>query len=308
MDYQKIFDFDFEGTSRQDLLQQAYETVAGLSDYLGSENTDKTKSSAQIQAEELLDRLSQQIAQFADSPEVYQLEEKDFANYDLPIPEKLEQILKENRIYWIHFPIILHSQEDRAFNKIKVAVEFNPGESHNHLRPRVLTILPNKKFRDRLATTGEAKAGIGTNIEFDVQTGPIELPIPNSRRSLKVGNLGILSVEDVAKLGLVVFPFEYKLRAREIDHSDAHAEQVYWTVIGDKFFQDNRPEFVVLLQVPNQVKKLKIAAALQAYSKVILDDNLIEYLTRKVASFFKAGAPIQDIKTPDDWDITKRLD
>jgi hypothetical protein len=65
--------------------------------------------------------------------------------------------------------------------------------------------------------------------------------------------------------------------------------------------------FIVVLQVPNEVETVKIAAELHTHSKVTLHDDVLRFLIGKVKSFFEQGAPIRNIKRPDEWDITTSL-
>ncbi len=305
MDTTNFFDFDFGANETQTLdtiLRQARDTVnAGL---LGAESSPQEQTRSQQQADDLLNSLSQQVARFASEPEVFRFDKANYTSHGLPVPTQIEQILEENRIYWVHFPIIMHPQEDRPFTKIKVAVEFNPGVDDGQSRPRALTILPEPRFRDRLAHEGELKLSLNANLEFEAHTGDIDIPIPTT------GSLGLdsgLTTANVARLGLTVFPFTYRLRAAEITNSAARAEQVYWTVKGNKFFQDNRPEFIVILQVPKSIASVRIAAAMQAYSEVRLADRILRLFRPNVKRYLEAGAPIPDQRTPDQWDITAKL-
>jgi hypothetical protein len=295
------FDFDFEGESRDLLLSEASETFS--SGVLGEYTTVQTPD--QTAAQQVLSRLKQQIAKFGAHPEVYELEEKHFSEHGLPIPVRFKDISKDHHVYWINFPIMMHRQEENAFNKIKVRVEFNPGEAEAHLRPRTLTMLPHSKFQDLFATQGEAKLGLDAELEFEAKTSTINTLVPTAGG--QVDSSGGLTADNVSRLGLLSLPFEYRLRAEQIENSGTNAAQAYWMVSGGQFFQENLPKFIVVLQVPKDVQTVRVTAALQAYTEITLSSDELQDSRDKLVRFFRAGAPVEDLKGPEDWVITRNF-
>lgn len=88
----------------------------------------------------------------------------------------------------------------------------------------------------------------------------------------------------------------------------AGTEKVFWRMSEERFFQEDDPTFIVVMQVPREVKEVKIAAAMQAYHSFNLWaadlSAVMGYLRERVATFFSKGAPIRDTKV---WDLTPKL-
>lgn len=287
------FDFDFEQQDRTALLKEASWVFRGLGGELG--DAGEPAAAADTAATRLLDQLNSEVACFGDYPDLLQLTEKDFTAHGLQVPVQFSDLERDYSFYWTRVPLILKPLDGQPFVKLKCALEFNPG-ADPHLRPRARLILPDRKFKTLLEANDSVEFRIGENFEF-VPTLP-KLPV------------GTASVEAkaAAKLGFVAGPFTYRLRRAQVDHSPAGSATVFWSLEGSEFFQENDPDLIVVLQVPREVREVKIAAAMQAYHSFrFLSATLgeaVAYIGRRLANFFKAGAPVED-KTV--WDVSHEL-
>ena len=83
---------------------------------------------------------------------------------------------------------------------------------------------------------------------------------------------------------------------------------MFWRLDGAEFFQENRPELVVIAQVPKGAVEFKITAALQAYRYFNTGaadwQDAILGLPSRLVSFFKDGAPVGDAK---EYDLRQHL-
>jgi hypothetical protein len=285
------FDFDFSGTDRKTLLAEANQKMSAFDSVLG--DTDQESTVIKTAAAHLLEQLDEEVAEFSVFPEVLSLRAEDFTKHKLAVPQRFEELSGQHQFYWIRFPITLKPAEGMHFNKLKCAVEFNPGVPEDHLRPCAQMILPDKKFRQLLELSDSLSIKIGENFEF-------EAAHPDVPVEVEIGAAG--------KLGFMVGPFKYTLKRAQLDHSGSGTEKVFWTLDGVEFFQEDDPTLIVVLRVPKGVDQVKIAGALQAYHGFNLlaatMGETISYLGKRLANFFRKGAPIQDLQ---EWDITPNL-
>ena len=273
------FDFDFAQQDRAALLNEASRSIRDLHGELGDAG-EPSAGAAETAATRLLQQLNQEIARFGDHPDVLQLTEKDFTAHGLQVPVQFTELEHDYAFYWTRVPLVLKALEAQPFVRLKCGLEFNPGEDA-HLRPKARMILPDKKFKTLLEVNDSVEFRIGENFEFQPS-----LP------KLPVGTASI-DAKAAAKLGFVAGPFTYRLRRVQVDHSPTGSATVFWSLDGSEFFQENDPEMIVVLQVPREVKQVKIAAAMQAYHSFrALSATLgevVAYLKRRLKNFVEAG-------------------
>ncbi len=296
------FDFDFSGTDRAQLLAEAAHTVKGL----GSELSGETQGpdSAVEAASRLLADLNQEIAEFSSFPDVIELNEERFTEPGLPVPPHFKALSERARFYWLRFPITLYPLEKMPFTKLECAVEFNPGVSQGHLRPRAHMIFPDKRFKKLFEVTNSVEFGIGANFELEAASGKMNVQAGLAQAQAEAG----AEAKVGGKTGFILGPLTCAIKKAQLDHSPIGSERVFWRLSDADFIREDDPSFVVVLQVPKEVTQLKIAAALQAYHSFSFPAaglvEAIRYFGERLATFFRKGAPIPDTQT---WDITSRL-
>jgi hypothetical protein len=141
---------------------------------------------------------------------------------------------------------------------------------------------------------------IGENFEFEATTPPLDAGLAKAEAGV--------DAKAAAQLGFVAGPFKHSVKKAELEHSPAGTEKVFWRMSEARFVQEDDPTFIVVMQVPREVKEVKIAAAMQAYHSFNLWaadlSAVMGFLRERVATFFSKGAPIRDTKV---WDITPKL-
>lgn len=287
------FDFNFEQRDRTALLHEANQVIRGLTQELGPGNRSAPVEEAA--ATRLLKQLDQEVAHFGEHPDVLQLTAKDFTEHGLGVPVQFTDLQHDYSFYWMRIPLVLKALDGQPFVRLKCALEFNPG-GDAHLRPRARMILPDRKFKTLLEVNDSVELRIGENFEFE----------PNLPK-LPIGTASV-NAKAAAQLGLVAGPFNYRLRRAQVDHSPAGSATVFWSLEGSEFFQENDQDLIVVLQIPREVKQVKIAAAMQAYHSFRLLSasigELFSYLSRRLTNFFQAGAPVEHTTV---WDISPNL-
>ena len=92
------------------------------------------------------------------------------------------------------------------------------------------------------------------------------------------------------------------MRKAEIDHTAEGAQKVYWKLASTQLIQTDNPSPVVVLQVPKEVSEVGAQAEMQAFHDPNLSwqfSQIFDYLTSKIQSFLKDGAPVP--AEPKNW-------
>jgi hypothetical protein len=249
-----------------------------------------------------LEQLERVDAEFGPYPEIYPLKEKHFQEHDLKIPVRLKDLIKNNRLYWLRFPIMLKPVDDFPFTKLKCGIEFNPQVQAGHLRPLALMIFPDVKFKKYIEVTDSVEFNIGENAELIVAGG-----IPSLGQTTP-GVKAQAEAKASGRLQVAIGPFNYVWKKAVIDHTPINNAKVFWTLDGTEFLQGDDPNFVVVLQVPKPVDQVVVAAGLKALPrfKVWTADvsKLFRFLTSDQTELIRNGALVTKTKV---WDITPSL-
>lgn len=295
------FEFDFAGTPRDELLSEAHKSVRALSSELGA--TRGRKPDTEV-TDRLLEMLNGDVAEFSAYPEMVKLERAHFESRGLTVPAQFDALTQRHAFYWIRFPITLAAPPQLPYRKLECAIELNPDEPRPHLRPRAHSILPDRQFQTSLAIDTGVDIHIGENLEFEAGLPKVTAPTPVGPASVAAS----VDVKAAAKMGVVAGPFTYRFRKAKLTHSPAGTEKVLWRLDGEELVSQDDPTFIIVMQLPREVDKVQIAAALQAYHGFSLAEaglgQAIQYFTSRLANFFRAGAPAFDRRT---WDVTPSL-
>lgn len=302
------FDFDIEITDRSALIAEAKHTLRGLSSELGDEPANSTKAQTDaliIAAEQLLTQLDCAVAELGAHPDVFELNEKNFAEHGLAMPLHFNDLSRNFKFYWLQIPTTLKpANNDMPFIKLKCAVEFNPGVAEGQLRPKTHTIFPDKKFKQYLELSDSLELNIGEEAEFKAMGEISEIQTGASKVSAGAG----ANAKVAGQMKLKIGSFEHIWKRAEVDHSTVGTEKVYWLLEGAEYFASDDPGFIVVLKVPRAVEQVNIAAALRAWPKfslgVATPGEALRYFRETVANFFRNGAPVTSIKV---WNITTNL-
>lgn len=288
------FSFDLAKIDRESLLDEAGNFVdARLSHMSG-------KSGAVVPTDEgdLIRDLAQDNATLAPTPDVYPITDEIFLNQQRPVPVALKALSEHFKFFWVRFAVGLMPRRNWAFNRIEVKVVFNPGGDPN-TRPKAYQIFPDKKFQDLMKASTHLEVSLDEKFEFSAKAAA-DVALAKAGASANAGG--------TAGMKIVAGPFNYRIARAKIDNSGPGLDWVFWRMDGQEFFQETRPDFIVIVQVPRGTAEFKIKAAMQASRFFNLAaanvQDAIKALPAKLASFFKTGAPLGDQKQ---WDLTGKL-
>ena len=213
----------------------------------------------------------------------------------------LQGLARGSRLVSVYFPLLLKPARAWSYNRLDLGVRLDSDGGGR--RPKVVEILPPKRFADRLQTNGEVDLRLGGDGRFQVSTGDIDVQVGPAAATVGVG----VDAHAAASFGFTAQPFTYRLRKTEIDHTQIGSENVYWELNGTEFFENNVPAFVLLAEVSHEAKELNLAAAMRVFRKFdsagapMID--AIKALPKALANFLKGGAPLE---TTGSWDIALR--
>jgi hypothetical protein len=292
------FDFDFEGTDRDQLLVDAANKSDHMFRDLGPEagaDASPAAQAAQAAAGRLLEQLRVESAELSAELEVVRLERSHFEGVGLKLPPLYDQLAKDHDFYWVRVPLILKPLEHMPFEKLKCGIEF----LSEGVRPVAQIVLPDKKFKKLLELSDQLALAVNESFELDVA----------QRVDAAAGAVkGQVGVSAGAKLALDIGPFSYRLMQAEIDHSGSGSHKVFWSIAGAQHVHEQEPTLLVVIRVPKATRQVQIAAALQAYHSfrplAATLGQLIGYVAGRLKRFFKAGAPVEAKRV---WDISSRL-
>jgi hypothetical protein len=296
------FQFPISSTERSAFLEEAMRTASAYRLTLGSPQGD-TLSARDAAALKLLSDLDREIVEFSGYPDIIRLEANHFSKHGLSVPPRFADLSTRYRFYWIRFPTVLKPAPGTLFHQLECGVHFNPHTSQGHLLPRAALILPDRKFQQVLSGNMGLELHIDENFEFAASARLEEQPC-----AARAAGAAAVDLKAAANLGVVAGPFKYSWRRALVDHTAPGAERVFWKFSDASFASDDELAFVVVLQVPIEVKSLEIAGALRAYHRfnpAAALGEVFDYLGQRLREFFIAGAPTAGV--PKVWDLSKSM-
>jgi hypothetical protein len=282
-------DFTYQAPQdRAALLLDAAERIRRLAGHLGDEDAAADPYSG------LLRELSSDTAEFAAYPDVRPLPQVS------PSTEAVTNFRLQDRFtfWWLRIPLLLFPRRNWAFSRLEVRIEFSPDEPQPDLRPKAFDILPDRRFDTVLKAGAHALLSVGADGHFTVRTPDVSVPVTGGAVvAAGAGAQAKASVESHVEFN----PVEFRAVAARVDHTAPGLEKVFWRLDGSEFFQENQPEFVVVLQVPQEVESASVVGVLQAYRRFNLFpaglQAAIRQLPEAIRVFFQQGAPLAARKT-----------
>lgn len=332
-------EFDQSPSERSAMLDEARQSIRAASSTLGERGLE---SAGVDPAAQLLEDLDDEVAHFSPELEVLELLEEHFSQHGLAVPIRFKDESRENRFFWVRFPLMLMPASQKPFVRLKCAVQFNPGNERR--RPSTQLILPDRRFVELLHANTGLTLSINESFDFSAslpsmgikpppippvsvkppQTppapapkptpapvapgiGPGGLPVPIPGSPVTAAGSLAADVQAAATLGVVAGPFIYKIKKAKLNHGQAGSPDIWWEFTDTEYLREEDPNLVVVLKVPREVDRVEIAGALKAdhgYDFLSADLGLVlGLLADRIKEFLLGGAPITDKKT---WNITDR--
>ena len=139
------------------------------------------------------------------------------------------------------------------FSKLELAIEFNPAEAQLTRKPISVLIFPDKRIKQIAKFEQGASLKVGENFELEVATPELDLKAGTAKAEGKAG----VDLGASGGFNLALGPFAYDLKKLELEHTDLGNSKVFWKVFTAKYLHTERPQFIVVFQVPRQVKSSK---------------------------------------------------
>jgi hypothetical protein len=294
------FSYDTTGIDRDQILAAAAVRVDAIEQGMGELPPVLSELPAPTEAGNLLRDLKSDRAEFAGFPEIYRITDKSFLKADVPVPVAFSQLAKRYNFYWVYFPLVLFPAHNAAFNRLELAVKFSASAGEPHLQPKAYQILPNQQFQTLIEANQGAEVRLDEQLQFQVKPVDINTPLG--------GAGGSVAAKAAGQAGLVVGPFVYKVKRAKIQHTAPGAESVFWRLDGAEFFQEDAPEFIVVVQVPKEAKEVRVQGELAAYRSFNFFSaglrDAISQLSGGVGNWLRGGAPVSSTAS---YDLTPRL-
>jgi len=274
---------------RRRLLIDAAERIDALQSHLG-EPSDQT---ADAEYGNLLRALAEDSVDFAPQPDVYPILVPGSSDTDAASVQRARALDAGYTFWWMKIPLLLFPRRNWAFTRLEVRIEFNPDETDSRVRPKAYDILPNRRFDTVMHAGTEVTVKLSADAHFSVDTGDLQLP---AGLPFSAGAGAEIDTGGGAKFDFGV-GVKYKVTAARVDHTSEGLPQVFWRLDGAEFFQEPRPDLIVILQVPKAAGLVDMRGVLQAYRRFNVFpaglQTLIRELPQALRAFFSQGAPIQ---------------
>lgn len=292
----------FQPTQRRLFLQEVSAAARDLRSPLGpTDGTAKRQDESDRAIQELMIQLERDTAEFSPRLDIIPLGHNDFTAHNIPVPPHIGNLLRHSNFFLIHFPITLFPKAGYAFVQLDCIVEFNPGRSPAD-RPVAYQIFPEMEWEDVIRFEQGLSVGLDENLEFRVDLERLNKQLPVLSADVRAA----VGAKAAGRAGLVVGPFDYRMRRPQIQTGGRGNAKVRWRLDSEEYLQQEEPQLGLVLQVPKSVSRVDACGAIKAVRNFQLFTtplrHVLQYVKTLTKKFFEAGAPMVDGKT---WsDIT----
>jgi len=278
--------FDFEDLDRDALIDEAVEVFQGAASLESMPRSTRNRSfSPETDILGVLQALKAEKAAFGPRPEVLPLDSDALRAKGVDLGSRVKALLERFDFYDVTFPVTLFPKRGWAFDRLECQVEFNPGESPDR-RPLAHDIFPGSDWETLAKATMHLEIGITEALEFRAKA-----TVPSVTSAGAEGKFA-------AGASFLFPPRDYHVKRARLVSSGKNASEVLWRLDDESFFEEDEPRLGVILKVPKGVTPIKatgVLAAYRSFNKLGADlGDLVDYLSERVRSFFRKGAPLVD--------------
>lgn len=299
-------DVDFRPDERALFFQEAKAAAESYASTLGREATAESPQDDEtgLQTQALLDELERETAEFSPVLPVVPLRRKHFVDLGLQCPPHIAHLMRRFDFYLVHFPITLVPKPGWGFQQLDCIVEFNPDQPPTE-RPVVYHIFPQEDWEDIIRFQQGLAIGLDENLEFkvDLKRLAVELPNLDTAQQAKIG------AKAAGLAGLVVGPFNYRIRRPKIVSRGQGNVKVRWRLESEAYVGEEEPQLGVVLQVPKDVSQVNAVGALKVgkdfHTFTAHLRHLMRFVRERTRTYFERGAPL--VQTQPWKDITAGL-
>lgn len=285
--------FDIEDLDRDALIDEAVEVFQGAASLEGvtTRSARSWSFSPETDVVGILQSLKAEKAAFGPRPEVLPLDSEALKARGVDLDNRVKALLERFDFYDVTFPVTLFPKRGWAFDRLECQVEFNPGEKPER-RSLAHDIFPGSDWETLAKATMHLEIGITEALEFRAKAAVPSLATAGAEGRLDAG------------AGFVFPPKDYHVKRARLLSRGKDTSEVFWRLDDESFFEKDEPRLGVILKVPKGVTSVKakgVLAAYRSFNKLGADLGvLVDYLSERVRSFFKKGAPLVD---RGEWEI-----
>jgi hypothetical protein len=245
-------------------------------------------TSAEQRLRESIALLAQESAEFSPVLEVISLNERQMGS-GKSSPELME-LSKRFHFHLINIPVTLVPKPGWGFTQMECSIELNPGRAADE-RPVAHEIFPKEEWQDMIRASQGLSVGLDEELEFKLDSAEV---IPENIPG--VGGSAAAKARLQAKAGLVIGPFEYRIRRPRILSRGRHNVKIYWRLEGEAQFEREEPRLGIVMKTPKTVRHVDVAGALcvaKTFHTFTADLKvLLKYVRERTRHFFEQGAPL----------------
>lgn len=281
---------EFQPDERSLFLEEVSKTARDMGSTLDASAplTPAGESAQRIQ--ELTSELDKDVAEFSPRLQVIPLNERDFAMHSLALSPDIAALMTRFNFYLVNIPITLFPKAGCGFVQLNCIVEFSPGIPTAE-RAVAYQIFPDQEWQDIIKFEQGLAVGLDEKLEFKVDTARLKVEMPALSSEAKAA----IGVKAAGNAGLVLGPFNYKIRRPKIQTAGRGNVKVHWRLDSAEYFEQEEPRLGVLLQVPKQISRVDAVGVLKATRDVhFLTANLrnvLELVRERTRNFFETGTP-----------------
>jgi hypothetical protein len=288
---------DFEPRDRKLYLAELADCARDYQTTLGPDEPTKGRST---QLEHLASELGKESVEFSPRLSVVALTEKLFTDLHLEVPPYIATLFERFKFYLVDFPITLVPRPGGGFSQLDCIVEFNP-DSPPAERPVAYQIFPHEEWQEVVHAWQGVSVGVDENLEFKLNPADAVKKLSG----LDLPARAAVELKMAANAGLILGPFDYRIRRPKIISRGRGNVKVYWRLESEERVTEEQPRLGVVLQVPKEVSRVDAIGALAASSRKFHGltselGHLMNFLSEGVRNFLQRGAPASDKKPWDD--------
>ena len=296
-DLYRELNLDWRPEERSLFVKEIAAAAQSYQSTLGASKADKDKRRALEQSKDRLeDELYSATLEFSKVLEVLPLRKSDYEAQGLQVPTRIAAQMKNFRFYLVNVPITMVSLPGWGFVELECILEFNPLDEAKD-RPVAHELLPKEKWQDVVRANQGLQVGLDENLEF--QTPKLVEQV--------LGKTGV-NLAARATAGLVLGPFEYRIRRPQIVARGVGNVKARWRLVGEQTIEREEPVLGIVLKVPKHVRQVELIGVLKASGRFHNFTSELRHLKRflrdRTQRFIDEGAPDA---VPGEWDISSYL-
>jgi hypothetical protein len=286
-------EYGIQSEERAALLVELSDTARAMHGYL----SDGRRSGEKTPFEKALDDVGSERVDLPSKLVAIPLDESIFKDLNLPVPTNLRFLLQQYNFYLVHFPLTLVPHNDWEFDWLECRVAFNQDRPPKE-QPVIYQIFPEQEWQEVLHAWESLEVGLDQNLEFKLD--PTRIPdLQVILDQLKLPVKASIEAKLAGKGGLLMGPFEYRLKKARVISQGRGNMMAIWRLYGKEQVLYREPRLGIVLQVPKSVNVVSAEGRLFVQRTYPMPrfrgdwQDLKTQVAEKLHSFIDRGAPLE---------------